>query len=926
VVDSARELLQTLQLLQREKSLSTANRPLRLRLYHRDGLFDDVLLPQRIQGSESICGGIHYRVACLATSPMLPLKELIALPAELQVVTDRGQLRSICGIVTEARAGDCDGGLATYQLVLRDALAIMEKRSNSRVFRYQSELDIVQTLFDEWRRANAVLGSAFDYHVDPLFDRRLFPPREHTMQHNESDAHFVARLLRRRGVSWYVRPGSSRNPRSDAGAAPVHTLVLFSDANRLPQNAAGTVRYHRDHASAERDTITSWTAARALQPGSATRHSWDYKQPQGGDFMLASARGAGDQGSSGNELAASLDDYQVEMPHAGADVDDHWRLGQLRMGRHTYLSKCFHGEGSVRDFCAGEYFVLAGHPEIDQHAQEERAFVITELRIDARNNLPAELHARAERLLHDRTWAPAPQAGDASRVHIAFTAVRRGVPIVPAFDPAADLPQAQLQSAIVVGPANEEVHCDALGRIKIRFPGMRAADHAHAHGAGASDTPADSAWVRVASNWAGSGAGIHQQAGALNLPRVGSEVLIAFLGGDPDKPIVLSQLFNGRAAPPALSEGGGLPGNRYQSGTRSKEVGGVRGNQLRFDDTRGQIGAQLASDHATSELNLGWITHPRADGAGEARGEGVELRSDQAVAVRGAHGVLISAEGGAGPQLARAGLCGLADLMQGVLAELARQAEELAGDEASKPRMQALVGKLQRWQEGADLSHSEPIVAASAPAGMLLGSQDNLALGAETKIDIVCSGDTEVAAGRNVFVRAGRSLSLFAFELGLKLVAARGDVVVRTHRGNVEIRSSGKISLVAADSIEFQAPTVKVVAQGAQVDWGDGAIIQQSSGKHTVKAASFEHLGPGGGAPVGLQLPDTRLETDERMVAIDRQTGLPAKGRRYTARHEDGTTVQGVTDDEGRTDILLSYAMGDVAFTLHPEDLPGSTA
>jgi type VI secretion system secreted protein VgrG len=910
-LDSARELL---QILQHEKPLSTANRAVRLRLHHPDGMFDDVLLPQRIQGTEAICGGIDYRVACLASTPLLPLKELIALPAEVQLVTDRGQMRSLCGIVTEARAGDCDGGLATYELVLRDALAIMDKRINSRIFRFQSELDIVQTLFDEWRRGNAVLGSAFDYEFDPLFDRRLFPAREQTMQYNESDARFVARLLRRRGVSWYVRPGRSRHAGAGGeGGAPVHTLVLFNDAKRLPQNAAGTVRYHRDHASAGRDTITSWTAARMLQPGSSTRHSWDYKHPQGGAFMAASARSTRDQGVNGNELAASLDDYQIEMPHAGDDADDHWRLGQLRMERHAYLSKCFQGVGSVRDFRAGEYFTLAAHPEIDRHAEEERDFVITELHIDARNNLPAELHARTERLLHGSPWP----AGDAMRVHVAFSAVRRGVPVVPAFDAATDLPHPQLQSAIVVGPANEEVHCDALGRIKLRFPGMRASDHDHAHGAGASDTPADSAWVRVSSSWAGSSAGIHQQAGAVSLPRVGSEVLVAFLGGDPDKPIVLSQLFNGRAAPPALSAGGGLPGNRYLSGTRSKEVGGMRGNQLRFDDTRGQIGAQLASDHAASALNLGWLTDPRADGVGEARGEGVELRTDQAVAVRGERGVLISAEGGTGPQLARAGLNGLADLMQGVLDELARQAEALAGDEQAQPRLQALTGKLKRWQEGADLAQGQPIVAASAPAGMILGSQDNLAIGAETKIDVICGGDTEVAAGRNLFLRAARSLSLFAFELGLKLVAARGDVVVKTHQGNVEIRSSGKISLVAADSIEFQAPTVKVVAQGTQTDWGGGAIIQQSSGKHTIRAAGLDQVGPGGGTPVGLHLPETRLETDERMVAIDRQTGLPAKGRRYTARHEDGTIVEGTTDDQGRTDILRAYALGAIEFRLH---------
>ncbi|HWJ93371.1 MAG TPA: contractile injection system protein, VgrG/Pvc8 family, partial [Telluria sp.] len=243
-MESASEFL---RVLQHEKSLSTAHRQLRLRLAHSDQLSDDVLLPQRIVGTEAICGGVEYRVACVASSPTLPLKELIALPAELQIVTDRGQLRSVCGIVTEARAGDFDGGLATYQLVIRDALSVMEKRVNSRIFRYQNELEIVRVLFDEWRQGNAVLAGAFEYELDPLFDMRQFPPREQVMQHNESDAAFVRRLLRRRGVSWYFRPGRARNTAVDPlhDPTPAHTLVLFNDANSLPQNAANTVRYHR---------------------------------------------------------------------------------------------------------------------------------------------------------------------------------------------------------------------------------------------------------------------------------------------------------------------------------------------------------------------------------------------------------------------------------------------------------------------------------------------------------------------------------------------------------------------------------------------------------------------------------------------------------------------------------------------------------
>jgi type VI secretion system secreted protein VgrG len=923
-----------LRVLQHEQSLSTAHRQIRLRLAHSDQLSDDVLLPQRVAGSEAICGGIEYRVACVAGSPELPLKELIALPAEIQIVTDRGQLRSICGIVTEARAGDFDGGLATYEITVRDALSIMEKRTNSRIFRYQNELEIVQVLFDEWRHSNSVLASAFEYELDPLFDMRDFPPREQVMQHNESDAAFVRRLLKRRGVSWVFRAGRARNTAVDPAhdRVPAQTLVLFNDANSLPQNAAGSVRYHREYAADSRDTISSWNAARSLQPGSTTRHSWDYKNPQGTHFMTSSARGMADQGSNGNQLAATLDDYLVEMPHAGNDVEDHWRLGQVRMNRHEFDTKCFHGEGTVRDFCAGEYFTLADHPEIDTHPPAERDFVITELHLEARNNLPKDLSARADRLLSRNRWGSGAAAladDDQMRVRVAFNAVRRGVPIVPAFDPRVDLPHPQLQSAVVVGPPNEEVHCDPMGRVKIRFPGMRAQDHKHAHGAGASDTPADSAWVRVASNWAGNGPGSQQQCGTLGLPRVGTEVLVAFLGGDPDKPVVISQLFNQRAVPPALSKMGDLPGNRYLSGSRSREVGGQRGNQLRFDDTRGQISAQVASDHAASELNLGWLTHAKANGHGEPRGEGAELRSDQAVAVRGGKGVLLTAHPspqGGGEQLERDNLVGLAEVMQGVLDELSRLATEHTQDEAAKPRLADLVDKLKRWHEGTNMAQGgaagetrPPILAATAPGGIVLGSDDNLALGAQTKIDLVCAGDTELSSGRNVFVRAARRLSLFVYELGMKLVAARGDVTIQTFRGKVIINSSDEIELVATNKISFRAPAVEVVSQGARTDWNGGTIKQQSTAKHVIDAPMVHIRPEAGGGELVSSSGGSELRTDERLVLFDRQTGLPVKGRRYVAKHEDGTTVEGVTDDEGRTSILKSKQIGDIEFRVLPE-------
>ncbi|MEW7847130.1 type VI secretion system Vgr family protein [Massilia aurea] len=929
-MDSASEFL---RMLQHERSLTAAHRPIRLRLGSADHLFDTVLLPQRVTGSEAICGGLEYTVTCVASTPCLPLKELIALPADIQMVTDRGQLRGACGIVAEARAGDFDGGLGVYQLVIRDALAIMEKRVNSRVFRYQNELEIVQVLFDEWRQSNGVLASAFEYELDPLFDMRQFPPREQTMQYNESDAAFVRRLLRRRGVAWTFRPGHARTKTQGAerDASPTHTLVLFNDPNSLPKNSAGAVRYHQGGASEERDTIVSWCAARRLQAGSTTRHSWDYRNPLGTQFMTATARGMADQGPSGNQLAASLDDYQVEMPHAGNDVEDHWRLGQLRMNRHELDTKCFHGEGNVRDLRAGEWFTLSGHPEIDTHPAPEREFVITALHLEAENNLPGDVATRVRRLMGallpgaETAFTAATPTLDAMHVRVSFDAVRRGIALAPGFDPGADLPHPQLQSAIVTGPPGEEVHCDALGRVKIRFPGMRTGDHRHAHGAGASDTPADSAWVRVASNWAGNGPGSRQQLGSLSLPRVGTEVLVAFLGGDPDRPVILSQVFNQRGDPPALSARGGLPGNRYQSGMRSREAGGLQGNQLRFDDTPGEIGAQLASDHAASQLNLGWLGQPRDNGVAAPRGDGAELRSDGHTAVRGQAGVLITAEASdssGGHQMDRAGLIGLAELMQSVVDQVAKLAEPHTADEATTGNLAELVDKLKRWDASSTTSPgatgAAPIVAVTAPAGIILGSHANVALSSETKIDLASGGDAAVSAGRNVFVRAARGISAFAQALGIKLIAGRGSVTVEAHQGTVDIKSSGRISLISAEAIYIEAPSVRIVSQGAQTEWANGRLVQQSSGEHVVKAASHVYGDPGGSSLLAPAFTGSDLRTDERILLRHLQTREPIPGQRYIAHLEDGRTVEGMSDAHGRTALVQSDTLGPVRFELLP--------
>ena len=308
-----------------DKSLNASNRPVRLKLFHRNKAIDDILLPQFVSGAESICNGFEYHIHCVATSFNLPLKEFIGVPASLEFVTDRGQTRSVSGLVAQAYSGECDGAIASYRLVVRDALAIMKQRVNTRVFRRLSWPQVVSVVLDEWRQINPVLASNFDFEFAPGFRLDAYPEREQTIQFNESDSAFVQRLLRRSGIAWFFRPGRSRarekgDPVTESTVG--HTLVLFDGQSKLEQNEAGVVRYHRDDATEQRDSVTRWGAVRKLRAGNASIFSWDYKQPGSIPWMTVGTPAQADQGESGNRLARALEHFVVESPHVAEDHED----------------------------------------------------------------------------------------------------------------------------------------------------------------------------------------------------------------------------------------------------------------------------------------------------------------------------------------------------------------------------------------------------------------------------------------------------------------------------------------------------------------------------------------------------------------------------------------------------------------------------
>lgn len=908
--------------------LATRDRPLRLMLDGANGVNDGSLLPQRVVGSEAVCGGFEFRMLCVSESATLPLKHFIGVPAELQVVTDRGQLRRICGIVTEAASGQSDGGLATYQLVMRDALSVLENKTNTRIFRDKSELDIIQILVAEWQKNMSVLAATFDLHIDVGLASRQVPRREFIMQHNESDADFVRRLMQRRGIAWFFRSGLTYE--TSAGGSQQtpgigHTLVLFDDSSRLDGNAAGSVRFHRDAATEQRDAINGWSGVRTLQAGTGALHSWDYLQPGSTMFMTTRAPSQANQGECGNQLAAGLDDYQVGAPHLGGSPQDLANLSDTQITQHEYAAKRFRGEGGVRDLAVGEWFSLDGHPEIDTHPASERQFVITSQQIVAENNLPVEIGARVERLFERSGWPggadPSLFKGDGQslRYKTCFTCVRRNVRIVP---PRPSLPRPELQSAIVVGPENEVVWCDQLGRVKIRFLATRPEDHAHAAGAGSSDSDRDSAWVRVASNWAGNGLGSNAQCGARLLPPVGTEVLIAFAGGDPDKPVIIGQVYNGAAPPPAFAREVGLPDTRHQSGLRSREVRGQRGNQLRLDDTSGQISAQLASDHGASELNLGYLTEPRRQDGTSARGEGAELRTDEAIALRAARGILLSAwkmlggTGAKGVQLARGDYLDLLHECGELCTSLGNYAAEHSALAIDTKEQEALLARFKQWEDGSNTAPDaagprEPVIAVTSPAGIGFASSKAIVSYSTSTIDTVAQQHLQLTAGQRFAVNAGDGVSLFARSGGLSAVAHTGKLLLQSQHDDVAVHSAKNMQVTASQgSITISAKSILLVAEdGSFLKLGEGSPVLGSKQALKFHAPDFIWEGP---ETMSAQLPSfkkdgTDLKFEPRFYPhLD--GGVPATGLAYKIESPAGSS-EGSTDATGATTTVKHEQM-----------------
>ncbi|MDM0123474.1 type VI secretion system Vgr family protein, partial [Variovorax arabinosiphilus] len=509
------------------------------------------------------------------------------LPGAVGASVDRvgAGVRVINALITEASLWGEEGRQVQYKLTLRSWLHLATLSTDCRIFQNQSVVQILDDLLADY---------AF-----PV-DKRLietYPPRDYQTQFNESDFDFFSRLCQEWGISYFFEHEGD-----------THRLVLVDAMGAYqpnPSEAYRVVEYHAPGWKTDAEYLHSVVPVHQLTSGRYSTRDYDYTRPRAD--LGQSRRDPRPTGQADQEVYqwhADAGGSHYAQPRAGGagagtEANDAQaegsQLALLRMQALRTAGARAKASGNLRGMVPGCTFQLARHPR--EAANTEYLILQTHLLIE---------DVAADSQIKDA----APGRRQHWKVEVDLTAHPVAEPLRP--EPTQPKPHTHgPQVALVVGPEGENLWTDDLGRIKVQFPwDRRGQKNQHS-----------TCWLRVTSPWAGN------QLGGMHLPRIGQEVIVDFIGGDPDLPICTGRVHNQLNLPPWE-----LPGQAALSGFRSRELtkeGGNsaagRSNHLILDDTAQRIQAQLKSDHQSSSLSLGFITRVE-DNAGrkDPRGEGFE--------------------------------------------------------------------------------------------------------------------------------------------------------------------------------------------------------------------------------------------------------------------------------------------------------------
>lgn len=774
----------------------------------------DVLLIDRFDGVEGLNTLYEFQASCLSDNLYLDLRDLIGRQVSVSLKLPLGGKRQFNGYVTDFAQTGSDGGFARYELSFRPWLWLLTLRRDAWVFQDKTVVEILQEVFADYPQAN--------YRLDL---QGTYPKRSYCVQYRETDYEFVTRLMAEEGIGFTFEFLGADERGDDEARHPSFSRMVIADHNDAygedaSSSASGGIRFHRADVTEDRDGILAFGGERVLQTNQVRLTSWDYKAARTGDAMETTSRDNGD--------APSLQAYDAPGNYYFSDAEQGQRYARTRLEVLEARNKKFSGEGAVGSFHAGSWFQLNDHPVHDEDPPEERQFLLISVAHQARNNLPEDWRKR----LTNGLEVPDAEPNFTYRNH--FTALRRNVVYRPVFSQAEHPKPTVLgpQTALVVGPAGEEIYTDDQHRVRIQFHWQRQ-----------DNRPGDeraSCWVRVASPMAGSGYGGNF------IPRIGQEVLVNFVESDIDRPVITGRVYNGGREPAWHAPG-------ILSGYKTKEYQGAGYNQFVMDDASGQLRTAFHTTSQSSQLNLGWLIHQNDNTRGPERGHGFELRSDAWGALRGAMGLYLTTHprlsaGGSQQDAAEA----TAQLDSGL--ELARRLSDGARHHLADPlQAQDAVTAIKevsahRTDQGNTQvpQFRDPILLAASADDLALASDRSVHVAAGDHVHLSVGQDANLAAGRDASVAIRDAASLFAQKGAVKVYAAQGPVSLQAQSDEMQLIADRSVTVTSVgDEITVTAKDhLLLTAGGAYVRLQGGNIDIHAPGKVSIKGATHDFSGP----------------------------------------------------------------------------------
>ncbi|WP_395700747.1 type VI secretion system Vgr family protein [Aquabacterium sp.] len=384
---------------------------------------------------------------------------------------------------------------------------------------------------------------------------RSYRKRTYCVQYRETDFNFVARLMEDEGIYWYF-----------AHAPGEHKLMIVDSSSAhaaAPGNAKIPYYANIGQTSPDVDFISDWNFSREVKPGKIALTSYDFERPST-SLKVETANPQGHELSKYEQFDFQGDYLQKSDGQQLADN----RIDELH-ARFEQLS----GRTNAHGLATGTLFELAEHPRADQNAE----YLCVQAHVSAR------IHGHES-------------GNEAGEYQCSFLAIPSGQQYRPPRRTPKPFVQGP-QTAVVVGPGGEEIFTDKYSRVKVQF-------HWDRYG---KKNESSSCWMRVASVWAGKSFGFIQ------VPRIGQEVIVDFLEGDPDQPLITGRVYNAEQMPPW-----DLPANATQSGVLSRSSkGGAYGNAnaLRFEDKKGSeqvwLHAEKNQDIEVENDETHWVGHDR---------------------------------------------------------------------------------------------------------------------------------------------------------------------------------------------------------------------------------------------------------------------------------------------------------------------------